>query len=172
MTVKIDEWIRALREALDASSYYDLLRVTPDASEDVIRTSYYKLAARLHPDRFGDTLSPELRADLVTVYSRVVEAYRVLASGSRRKQYDRMLTEGKRRWTNEEERAPQRRDSGELGRLPASAQRFVKLGQQALEQSDCKAAVMHLKLALSVAPESELIKALLARAEEKTTENG
>lgn len=162
---KLDEWVRALREALDASTYYDLLRVPSDAAEEAIRNAYYKLAARLHPDRFGDVLDPQLRADLVTVYSRVVEAYRVLASGSRRQQYDRMLTEGKRRWTNEEERMPLRRETGELDRLPASAQRFVKLGRQALEAGDAKGAAMNLKLALSVAPESELIKALLARAE-------
>ena len=164
MTTLVD-WIQKVRQSLDLATYYDLLRVPADATEAMIRSAYYHLVTQLHPDRHGDSLDADIRADLVSIYSRVVEAYRVLSAGTRRAQYDQLLAAGKRRWTNEEERAPLRRDTVELERLPASAQRFVKLGRQGLEGNDPRSAAMNLKLALSMAPDSELIKALLARAE-------
>ena len=157
-------WVAELHAGLDAMTYQQLLGVADDADAAAVRDAYYRLAARLHPDRHG-TLAAPLRAQLVSVYSRVVEAYRVLTSDTRRERYQRLRAEGKLRWTADEERAPGRRDSTELDRLPPSAQRFVKMGRAALDAGDARSAVMNLKLALSVAPESEIIKALLARAE-------
>ena len=56
----------------DATSFYEVLKVEPDASAEEIKNSYYALARRYHPDRFHrrparrctpalSQLSPKLR---------------------------------------------------------------------------------------------------------------
>ncbi len=161
----IKAWIEQQHAELERSSYYHLLQVPRDAHEPAIRTAYYALVARLHPDLYVNTLDAETRQKLVSIYSRVVEAYRVLADGQKREQYDRALAAGRMRWSPEEEKLSHtRRDpDAEIGN--PNARRFFKLGRAALTSGDGKGAVMNLKLALSVEPQSTLIKAELARAE-------
>lgn len=65
---------------LDNLTYYELLHVARDASEDAIRESYRRLmqAPGIHPDRGGDPR----RAALIN------KAYAVLTDPARRKEYD------------------------------------------------------------------------------------
>ena len=156
-------WIDQLYDELDRSTYYHLLQVPADAYEAQIRDAYYTLVARLHPDLYVETLDPVTRAKLVTVYSRLVEAYRVCADGKRREQYDRNLTFGKLRWSPESEKVQTIGPGGELKN--ANAKKFFKLAQEALRAHNGKAAVMNLKLALSQEPDSALLKGELTRAE-------
>lgn len=157
----IRAWIEQQHEELNRSSYYHLLGVPREAHEGQIRDAYYRLVARLHPDLYVDTLDPETRQKLVSLYSRIVEAYRILSDGKKREQYDRVLAEGRLRWTADDERA---RDPEAELKNP-NAKRFYKLGKAALLAGDGKAAVMNLKLALSVEPQSAALRAELARAE-------
>jgi DnaJ-class molecular chaperone len=161
----IRAWIQQQHSELDRASYYHLLGVARDAHEPAIRSAYYALVARLHPDLYVNTLDSATRGLLVTIYSRIVEAYRVLADGKKREQYDRALAQGRLRWSPEEEKVAQaRRDpDAEIGN--PHAKKFFKLGRAALVAGDGKAAVMNLKLALSVEPKSEIIRTELARAE-------
>jgi DnaJ-class molecular chaperone len=158
-------WIDQLFDELDRSTYYHLLQVPADAYEAQIRDAYYKLVARLHPDLYVETLDQTTRAKLVSIYSRLVEAYRCVCDGARREQYDRGLTLGRLRWSPESEKVQTVRpgSGGELKN--ANAKKFYKLGQEALRQGNGKAALMNLKMALSQEPDSELLKTELARAE-------
>jgi curved DNA-binding protein CbpA len=135
--------------------------VPADAYEAQIRDAYYTLVARLHPDLYVETLDPVTRSKLVTVYSRLVEAYRVCADGKRREQYDRNLTQGRLRWSPETEKVQTIGPGSELKN--ANAKKFFKLAQEALRAHNGKAAVMNLKLALSQEPDSLLIKGELTR---------
>lgn len=60
------------------SKYYDLLEVSPDASESELKKAYRKKALRLHPDKGGD---PEL-------FKEVTHAYEVLSDPQKRSVYD------------------------------------------------------------------------------------
>ncbi|KAF8124017.1 hypothetical protein EV363DRAFT_725032 [Boletus edulis] len=60
------------------TKYYDLLEVSPDASENELKKAYRKKALRLHPDKGGD---PEL-------FKEVTHAYEVLADPEKRSIYD------------------------------------------------------------------------------------
>ncbi|KAH8102836.1 hypothetical protein BXZ70DRAFT_1006029 [Cristinia sonorae] len=60
------------------TKYYDLLEVSPDASESDLRKAYRKKALRLHPDKGGD---PEL-------FKEVTHAYEVLSDPQKRSIYD------------------------------------------------------------------------------------
>ncbi|GJE97939.1 DnaJ-domain-containing protein [Phanerochaete sordida] len=60
------------------TKYYDLLEVSPDASEADLKKAYRKKALRLHPDKGGD---PEL-------FKEVTHAYEVLSDPQKRSVYD------------------------------------------------------------------------------------
>ncbi|CAA7270157.1 unnamed protein product [Cyclocybe aegerita] len=60
------------------TKYYDLLEVSPNASESDLKKAYRKKALRLHPDKGGD---PEL-------FKEVTHAYEVLSDPDRRSIYD------------------------------------------------------------------------------------
>lgn len=159
----IRSWIEQQHSELERSSYYHLLGVRRDAGETEIRDAYYRLVARLHPDLYVNTLDPDTRAKLVTIYSRIVEAYRVLNDPRRREKYEAVLARGKLRLSQEDELTSARAPEDELKN--PNAKRFFKLGRAALMAGDGKSAVMNLKLALSVEPGSELLRAELAKAE-------
>jgi curved DNA-binding protein CbpA len=158
-------WIDQLHEELDRSTYYHLLQVPADAYEEQIRSAYYTLVARLHPDLYLETLDVATRAKLVTIYSRLVEAYRVVCDGARREQYDKGIALGRLRWVAETEKVQTIRPGSGAELKNANAKKFYKLGQEALRQGNGKAALMNLKMALSQEPDSELLKTELARAE-------
>jgi DnaJ-class molecular chaperone len=168
----VREWIRQLHAELDRSSYYHLLQVGEDAHEPKIRDHYYKLVARLHPDLYVETLDHETRALLISVYSRLVEAYRVLSDGGKREQYDRALREGRLRATAKEER-PRSATLPIVNELKnENAKKFFKLGQEALRQGNAKAAIQNLKFALSQEPDSAVLKNALDSAEKLAAGSG
>jgi len=156
-------WIEQQHSELEQKSYYQLLGLERNADEGQIRTAYYHMVARFHPDLYGDILEADTRAKLVTLYSRLVEGYRVLRDAQKREQYGRLLEQGKLRWSVAEERAPRRDADADV--TNASAKRFFKLGKAALASGDAKAALMNLKLALSVEPDNAVILAEIAKAE-------
>jgi|SoiMethySBSTD1v2_1073268.scaffolds.fasta_scaffold142599_2 curved DNA-binding protein CbpA len=169
----IRSWIEQQFDELGQKSYYQLLGIERDADERQITTAYYAMVARFHPDLYGDALlPPDVRSKLVTLYSRLVEGYRVLNEAGRRAQYGRMLERGRLRWSLEDERAPKRDVESEIEN--PNARRFFKLGRAALATGDGKSAIMNLKLALSCEPSSRPILEELARAEAlyKHTEGG
>lgn len=61
--------------------YYGLLGVPRDATEDVIRSAYRKLARQYHPDVSTETDAP-------AKFKEVTEAYEVLSDAERRQRYD------------------------------------------------------------------------------------
>ena len=63
--------------------YYDILRVSPSATQAQIKTAYYKQSFIYHPDK-----NPEDKEATVR-FSKISEAYAVLGNISLRKKYDR-----------------------------------------------------------------------------------
>jgi len=73
------------------ASFYNVLKVAPDAPVEVIRAAYRVLAARHHPDRCdGDPQALERM-------QAVNEAYRVLSDPGLRAQHDALLRCQRRR---------------------------------------------------------------------------
>ena len=159
---KIHRFVDQAYAGLEQIDYYRLLGVSSAANEEQIRAAYYKLAAHLHPDIHGESASDSFRIKLTAVYSRVVEAYKVLTDRSRRQNYDSALAAGSMRLraglklTN----IPQ----VDLIKTPA-ARRFFDLAEHAMRNKDLKAAIMNYKLALSVEPRNEMITGKLTAAE-------
>lgn len=65
-------------------TYYDVLQVSPDASEEVIKAAYMSLAKKYHPD-------PEELSDS-SEFVKIEEAYQTLVDPEKRKIYDQQLS--------------------------------------------------------------------------------
>ncbi|KAG7319534.1 hypothetical protein KOW79_016677 [Hemibagrus wyckioides] len=65
------------------TAYYDILRVSPNATQAQIKTAYYRQSFRYHPDRNAGS------DEAVRRFSEISEAYTVLGSVSLRRKYDR-----------------------------------------------------------------------------------
>ena len=65
-------------------SYYDILGVKRDASDDEIKRAFRKLAAKYHPDAGGDEQK----------FKEVSEAYTTLSDPQKRREYDQLLMFG------------------------------------------------------------------------------
>ena len=64
-------------------SYYEVLGVAPDATEEEIKRAYRKLALKYHPDR--------CESDTTELMSRINGAYAVLGDPGQRASYDLTL---------------------------------------------------------------------------------
>ncbi|XP_056139834.1 dnaJ (Hsp40) homolog, subfamily C, member 30b isoform X2 [Lampris incognitus] len=64
-------------------AYYDILRVSPAATQSQIKTAYYKQSFIFHPDKNPDSEEATQR------FSEISEAYTVLGNVSLRRKYDR-----------------------------------------------------------------------------------
>ena len=69
---------------MPARDYYQILGVPEDAEAAEIKTAYRRLAVQYHPDRNRDN------AQAADDMKRLNEAYAVLSSASRRREYDRL----------------------------------------------------------------------------------
>ena len=63
--------------------YYEILGVPKDASDDVIRKAYKKLAIKWHPDKHVDD-----KKEAEEKFKEISEAYSVLSDKEKRKEYD------------------------------------------------------------------------------------
>ncbi|GJU97469.1 chaperone protein DnaJ-like protein [Tanacetum coccineum] len=68
------------------SSYYSVLGVSVDSSDDQIRRAYRKLAMQWHPDKW--TKNPSLLGKAKHKFQQIQEAYSVLSDHNKRSMYD------------------------------------------------------------------------------------
>jgi len=71
------------RSGVSSQNYYDLLGITPQATDEEIKRAYRKTALRLHPDKNPD---PEAAAQ----FQAVDKAYKVLIDPKLRSTYDQL----------------------------------------------------------------------------------
>jgi curved DNA-binding protein CbpA len=69
-----------------AADYYQILRITPDATFDEVHKAYRALAMQFHPDRNS-------APDAGSIMAAINEAYMVLSDPSRRREYDRAASD-------------------------------------------------------------------------------
>ncbi|HEU4711143.1 MAG TPA: DnaJ domain-containing protein [Pyrinomonadaceae bacterium] len=73
-----------------AESYYDVLGVETTVSSDSLKSAYYDLARRYHPDRFRK-VEPALLARLESAFARITQAYDTLRDEGLRDSYNLKL---------------------------------------------------------------------------------
>ena len=68
------------------ADFYELLELSPEASQEQVKSQYRKLALKWHPDKNGNSPESTERFKLIS------EAYSVLSNPDRRRHYDKYGT--------------------------------------------------------------------------------
>ena len=68
-------------------NYYDILKVSPQASTAEIKSAYRRLARQLHPDKNNGSEETALK------FAAIAEAYEVLGNARERNRYDKRMLE-------------------------------------------------------------------------------
>jgi len=164
---EFQRWAGAVQrayDALDSSTYYQILAVDPTDPQEVIRKAFHRRSVQLHPDRHRTTPEP-VRSQVYAIYKRMTEAYGVLVDPDLRRRYDAGLKEGRLRF-DEEWAAAQPQSARESLRNPA-AQRYYQAAVEAVSRGDFKGAELSLRLAVAHEGETprlkEMLEALRAR---------
>ncbi|XP_018588054.2 uncharacterized protein LOC108922433 [Scleropages formosus] len=108
------------------TAYYDILQLSPCATQAQIKTAYYRQSFIYHPDRNGGSEEATRR------FSEISEAYSVLSSIGLRRKYDRgILTQsdlqgaGNRSANEREESGPAAPGHGKKSRPATSGRRIL-----------------------------------------------
>lgn len=85
------EEVVALHDRVFQDDHYRILGVTPEAEKKEIRSAYFALSKRFHPDAyFGKELGPYKRM-MEAIFKCITEAYEVLRKKKSRGEYDAYL---------------------------------------------------------------------------------
>lgn len=158
-----------LRSFLDrvelASTHYEVLAITADASADDVKRVYYDFARRYHPDRFRQEQDTSLHGRVEAAFARITRAYETLRNPGPRATYDSKLAAGDPSAT---ERVQPRRTSNSPSQEPASnreqAESHFKEGLGALKAGQSTAAINNFALAAQLFPDEARYRAFYGNA--------
>jgi len=68
-------------------NYYEILKVSPEATSAEIKSAYRRLARKLHPDTVSGSEETAVK------FAEIAEAYEILGNAKERTRYDRQLAE-------------------------------------------------------------------------------
>ncbi len=71
--------------------HYEILEVSPQATQSEIKSAYYRLSKELHPDKIPPNTPERARKILEENYKEINEAYGVLRDIDLRKEYDQQF---------------------------------------------------------------------------------
>jgi len=80
--------VLAFRETMAQKSFYQLLDVPSNATEEDIKKAYFQMARRFHPDRFDRKAAAEYKGQIDEVFDSITSAYRILSNKDKRTAYD------------------------------------------------------------------------------------
>ncbi len=140
-----DDWSRLeldrLLERCETANLYEILHVTPEATEEEIKASYHDLARKYHPDRYHSADDgADLHAKAEKLFSLINEAHSTLASPESRAAYDAERTKKESRVAASiQSRSSIDKEQEEI------AAGLYRAGRLALAAHNFEKAVTHLK---------------------------
>ena len=88
---------------IEGMTFYDILGVAPDANRKEMRSSYFSLSKKFHPDRvFGDK-SGEQKRKMEIAFGRITRAYDTLSNSDQRAEYDEYIADQINLWKIEKQ---------------------------------------------------------------------
>jgi len=132
--------------SVQTTSYYQLLNVEPNTPRSEVKSHFYQLARRFHPDHHMD--HPEWTPRLLALMDGLTAAYRTLSDDKTKKDYDSFLTMGSH------ETLP---DSRKL------AQGYLERAQECMAEKNFAACILWLHRAIESEPNSSSHRAMLGR---------
>jgi hypothetical protein len=152
--------IAAKHASLETADYYELLEVSPGASDDEIKKGYYAMAKKYHPDRHHLPQLREVQGLLEELFAKVTVAYQELSDPASRRRYD-----GAR-----QSKARATVDSGAHGPLPYTvppeviAERHYQQGYTHFERMEYFDAIQCLRECVRMIPGEPRFHKMLAKA--------
>lgn len=89
--------LERISELFRKGTYYDVFSLGLDFEKGELKSAYYDLSRRFHPDRFYRSDLAGLEEMVEEVFAAINEAYRVLGNAGARAKYDREMQEKQRR---------------------------------------------------------------------------
>ncbi len=74
-----------------SATYYDILNLRPDASQQEIRDAYHRMLKEYHPDLHNHSSFGWVREEAEKMSRKISEAYEVLSDTTKRDRYNRTL---------------------------------------------------------------------------------
>jgi Flp pilus assembly protein TadD len=143
----------------DDADHYQILGVDRDASEAQLRSAYFALARRLHPDRLAALDIRDMDEQAQQVFARINAAFSILGATDRRAAYDAELGRGGARVA-----AAEQAEAEKLAARIFGAEEAYHQGEVALRRQNHAAAVEHFRRAAELNPQEGEYHALLAWA--------
>lgn len=150
------EELQTIHQLMKDLNYYQLLKLSPIATEQEIRESFHKEALVFHPDQYFSSDDQETKDLAKAIYTQVVAAYRTLSDRKRRAEYDMDLN-NKSRIKLKEQAKDEDEDaitgvSFRRAKKTSPGDKFFKLAEQAYKMQDYKSALMNVQIALGSDP--------------------
>lgn len=137
---------------LDSFSYYQILGVTEDATQEDIKKSYFRLARKFHPDLFDRGLPAETVRKIDEVFDQITKAYQTLSDDNRKVEYDKQLSE------------PPKDDRRNLSQ---EAEKRFRQGKHLFDQARYEEALVFLEQAVRLSQDKARYFILLAMTQAK-----
>jgi serine/threonine protein kinase/tetratricopeptide (TPR) repeat protein len=154
--------ISAMHESLETADYYELLGVSPGASDDDIKKGYYAMARKYHPDRHHLPHMRDVQGLLDEIFAKVTAAYEELSDPGSRRRYDGARHQ-KARATAETSRETATPVSSTLP-PEVIAERHYQQGYGHFERTEYFDAIQCLRESVRMVPGEPRYHKLLARA--------
>jgi curved DNA-binding protein CbpA len=167
------EEISSKLASVKAATLYEILGVSQGAGEAEIRTAYYDLARKYHPDRHHFRQLPAVRDSLEELFLRVTEAYQALSNPGKRRLYDGKMQQKSTAKQSATKPAPSKAkpktetpkpEPAALKSPEAMAENWYKMGKDHYYSMSYFNAVQCLREAVRLDPEKSSHHKLLARA--------
>lgn len=159
----------AILGVLDQLDYYQLLKLSRDASGAEIQAAFFRESRHFHPDRYFGVGDETLKVKLNTLYKRLSEGYGVLKDPEARPLYDQQLLKGTSvRFDRAALDALKTQASApETAATTPQGRKFMVLGLESLKRGDARGAALNFQFALNAEPTNEVIKSFMQQAREK-----
>ena len=148
---------RKLAELDAGADHFTMLGITRDAPGEKVRSAYFALAKRLHPDRLRAVGVSDATPDAQRLFARINLAFAVLSDARKRAEYVRVLSAG-----GEAAVKKSQANAEEMAMRALRAEETFRLGEMALRRGQFEQARTMFEEASSLNPDEAEYQALLA----------
>lgn len=148
---------------IDDVDYYQLLGTTKDAGRRQLRSAYFTMSKRYHPDRFFRKLLGDYEIMVEKIFQRITKAYQTLSNRKKRAEYDATLHRGRTSHaTPIQASTPASRRSEPTEVIASERKRemafqlLVKRGNEAMDDGNFVAAIREFRKALTLQRDADV----------------
>jgi curved DNA-binding protein CbpA len=163
----IRDGITAKHASLGSATLYDLLGIGESASDAEIKTAYYSMVKKYHPDKHHSPYLEDVRGLLEELFTKITKAYQTLSTPDERYLYDASL---KSPGTQEAEPPPAVQKGGSLHQFVdpnspehTAAKLYVE-GKRLYDNMSYFDAIQHLQEAVRLDPAKASYHRLLGQS--------